>query len=251
MSYAIHTALMLLFVMSSLRSVAQNVEDGHVQGVVFDVETKQRISRVFIYNTQNDAGGYNNTKGEFFIEARPGDILIAASEGYFPDTLTVGDRRTLVFHLRRSSIRIQEVSVIIRRSPEERLKDNQEAYGSAYTKGNRGPLFTTGPSGAGLSIDALYKLISREGKNARRLQEIIERDYRESVIDYRFTPALVRQTTGLDGDALKDFMIQYRPTYFFILGSSEYDLVSYIQKSLIQYQRNPNARRLPPLNPID
>lgn len=242
--YALHIALTALLLLSALCSFGQ---DGEIEGIVLDVETRQRISRVFVYNPRNDAGGYNNTKGEFSILAKPGDILIAASEGYFPDTIQVADRRVLVFQLKRSSIRIPEVSIIIRRNPDEALKEKQEEFGTAYSKGNRGPLFTVGPSGAGLSIDALYKLISREGKNARRLQEIIERDYRESVIDYRFTRDLVRKTTGLEGDQLQDFMQQYRPSYFFILGSSEYDLVSYIQKSLLQYRRNPNARRLPPL----
>src|SRR5690606_28178997 len=108
-------------------------------------------------------------------------------------------------------------------------------FGTAYTRGNRGPLFPAGPSGAGLSIDALYKLFSREGNNARRLQEIIDRDYRESVVDYRFTADLVRRSTGLDGDRLNDFMRQYRPSYSFILAASDYDLVNYINNSYLLY----------------
>jgi len=242
-NYIKHTTLWVLCLFCALHS---NAQETTVEGIVLDIETKQRISRVFIYNTQNDEGGYNNTKGEFSITAKPGDILIAASEGYFPDTIQVTGRRTLIFQLRRSSIRIPEVSIILRRNPEEVRKEKQEEYSTAYTKG-RSPLLTVGPSGAGLSIDALYKLISREGKNARRLQEILERDYRESVIDYRFTPELVGRTTGLEGEQLRDFMLQYRPTYYFILSSSEYDLVFYIRKSFVQYQRNPHARQLPPL----
>lgn len=229
---------------------AQNdAEPRSVQGIVMDVQTKQRISRVFIYNPENDAGSYNNTKGEFTLEAKPGDVLIAAAEGYYPDTISVTPQKTIIFQLQRSAIRIQEVSVVVRRSPEEQLKEAQREYSTAYSKGSRGNLLSVGPSGAGLNIDALYKMISREGKNARRLQEIIERDYRESVIDYRFTPELVSQTTGLTGDSLRDFMNQYRPGYFFILGSSEYNLVFYIRSSFAQYQRNPAARRLPPLAP--
>ena len=228
----------------------QNDESSNsAQGIVMDVQTKQRISRVFVYNPENDAGTYNNTRGEFTIDAKPGDVLIAAVEGYYPDTISVTAQHTLIFQLQRSAIRIQEVSIVVRRSPEELLQETQKEYSTAYSKGARGNLLSVGPSGAGLNIDALYRLISREGKNARRLQEIIERDYRESVIDYRFTPELVSQTTGLTGDTLKDFMDQYRPGYFFVLGSSDYNLIFYIRSSFAQYQRNPAAKRLPPLQP--
>lgn len=217
-----------------------------IEGIVFDTHTRQRISQVYVYNTANDNGGYNNTRGEFSINASPGDILIAAAKGYYPDTLVVADKRIVLFNMTRSTIWLDEVSVIAQRSPEERLEENKHEYSTAYSRGNAGSIFSTGPTGAGLSIDAVYKLISREGKNSRRLQEIIERDYRESVIDYRFTPDLVSSITGLRGETLLDFMRQYRPSYYFILSANDYNLAFYIRSSLARYRRNPAAHRLPP-----
>ena len=95
------------------------------QGIVIDQQTKQRVSRVFVYNPENDAGEYNNTRGEFTISAKPGDILIAAAEGYFADTIMVVENRTHIFQLKRSAIRIQEVPIVVRRSPEELLQERQ------------------------------------------------------------------------------------------------------------------------------
>ncbi|WP_079717485.1 peptidase associated/transthyretin-like domain-containing protein [Parapedobacter luteus] len=224
-------------------TMAQNA----VEGIVFDKHTKQRISQVYVYNTANDEGGYNNTRGEFSIQASPGDILIAAAKGYHPDTLMVKDKKIVLFNMERSTIWLDEVSVIARRSPEERLEENKREYSTAYSRGDAGSIFSVGPTGAGLSIDALYKLISREGKNSRRLQEIIEQDYRETVIDYRFTPELVSSITGLKGETLADFMRQYRPSYYFVLSANDYNLAFYIRSSLVQYRQNPAARRLPPL----
>lgn len=222
-----------------------------VQGLVFDKNTKQRVSRVFVYNPSNDEGGYNNTRGEFEIVAKPGDVLIAAATGYHADTLRVGDAKVVVFQLERSSIRIAEVPVVARRSPEERLRENKREYSTAYSRGSPGSILSVAPTGAGVSIDALYKLISREGRNARRLQEIIEEDYRESVIDYRFTPELVSRATGLTGDALRDFMRQYRPSYFFVLSATDYNMVFYIRSSYAQYRQRPSLRRLPPLPKLE
>lgn len=220
-----------------------------IQGIVFDRQTNQRIATVYIYNTANDEGGFNNLRGEFSIQANPGDILIAATKGYYADTLVVGEQDVVLFHMERSSIWIDEVSVIARRSPEEQLLENKRTYSTAYSKGEAGSIFSVGPTGSGLSIDALYTLISREGKNARRLQEIIERDYRESVIDYRFTPELVYQITGLSGDALTDFMREYRPSYYFVLSANDYNLAFYVRSSFARYKQNPNVPQLPPLVP--
>lgn len=218
-----------------------------IQGIVFDRHTKQRIAQVYVYNTANDEGGFNNLRGEFKIQASPGDILIAATQGYYPDTLIVGDKDVVLFNMERSSIWIDEVSVIARRSPEEQLLQNKREFSTAYSKGNTGSIFSVGPTGSGLSIDALYTLISREGKNARKLQEIIERDYRESVIDYRFTPELVGQITGLSGEKLAGFMRAYRPSYYFVLSANDYNLAFYIRSSFARYQKNPHVPKLPPL----
>lgn len=218
-----------------------------VDGIVFDTDTKQRVAKVYIYNTQNKTGTFNNLKGEFRLKASKGDVLIAATEGYYPDTLTLKDDATILLFLKKSSIMLREVSIVARKSPDDILRQKQEDYNTAYSKGDPGSLLSVGNSGAGLSIDALYSILSREGKNARYLQEIIERDYQDDIIDYRFTPELVSANTGLKAGVLDDFMQQYRPSYYFILNSSDYELALYIRSSYQKYRQNPAARRLPPL----
>lgn len=216
-------------------------------GLVYDQNTKQRIAKVYIYNTSSDNGVFSNLRGEFHLKVSAGDVLIAAVEGYFPDTLTVRDESAILIYLKRSSTLLREVTIVARRSPEELLKERKEDYNTAYSKGDPGSLFSVGSTGAGLSIGALYSLLSREGKNARYLQEIIERDYQNDIIDYRFTPELVTALTGLRDKDLDDFMMQYRPSYYFILASNDYSLALYIRSSYLDYRRNPNLRRLPPL----
>ena len=217
-----------------------------VQGIVFDKQTKQRVSRVYIYNTSSDIGLFNNTKGEFTLPVAKGDELIVAVEGYHPDTLTYQNQALIVFNLQRSAIRLQEVKILGQKDPDKELQRIREEFSTAYTKVG-GDLFSVNDKGAGLSIDALYSYISRDGKNARKLQQIIERDYKESVIDYKFTTELVSKTVGLKGDKLADFMVQYRPNYYFVLSTNEYGMIQYIRSSYAQYLRNPDAFRLPRL----
>lgn len=243
-----------IYIICLLTSLAGKLfaQDRPVQGIVFDMDSKQRLTRVYIYNTRTGEGFYNTTKGEFKTTARNGDVLVAALQGYGVDTISIKSESTLLFYLRRNSIPLQEV--VVRDSlqtPAEQLKQAQEEYNTIYTKGAVKDVFTTGGSngggGAGLSINALYNLLSKEGKNARMLQKIIERDYRDAMIEYRFTKNLVNSVTGLSGSKLTDFKQQYKPGYYFILEANDYELIQYIKKSYQSYLENPAANRLGPI----
>lgn len=223
-----------------------------VRGLVFDSDSKIRLTRVYIFNTRTQTGFYNTTKGEFKTTAQSGDVLIAQLEGFRSDTVKIGAENDVLFFLKRNSIRLKEVVIKdTLQNPVKKIIAMREDYKDIYRKGNVSEIFTTGGSsgmgGAGLSIDALYNAVSREGKNARFLQKIIDRDYKEAVIDYRYTPILVQQATGLRGLKLRDFMQQYRPTYNFVLVANDYEMIRFIQGAYQRYLINPGAFRLPPL----
>ena len=151
----------------------------------------------------------------------------------------------------RSSIYIPEVNVVARRSPEEVFKQRQEEFNKAYRFADPGSVFSVGPSGAGLSIGSIFNMLSREGKNARRLIHFIQRSYEEDVIDTKFTPDLVQRTTGLEGEQLRNFMSNYRPSYFFVVKATPYELTRYIRSKYEIFKLNPNLRFLPKLPEID
>ncbi|MRX47484.1 hypothetical protein [Pedobacter puniceum] len=231
-------------------SFAQSVE---AEGIVFDSDTKFRLTRVSITNLTTGASIFNNSKGEFKLSLSAGDKITASLFGYKPDTLIFNPSRpTLIFNLKRLAIPLAEVlvqdSVL---SAKKRFEELRKQFSSLNRLGNNRDILTIGnQGGAGLSIDALWSALSREGKNARRLQEIMERDYINNFIDERFTKALVTKTTGLRGGKLEIFMLNYRPSYFFVLGASEYDLISYIKIAYIRFKRYPYQEDLSHLQPI-
>lgn len=241
----------ILIVFSVLKLYSQSRQ---IQGIVFDVDTKRRISRVYIYNTNTHKGFYNNTKGEFTTIASKGDVLVAAAQGYIVDTISVQSQSTVIFYLKRNSILIKEVTIRdTTLNPKEKLSRTQEEFKDAYRKGNTKDILqiggANGTGGAGLGIDALWSILSKEGKNARYLQKIIESDYHDQLINYRYTARLVNNVTGLRSDNLRDFMEQYRPSYNFILDANDYVLIEFIKSSYQRYKKMPDANRLPPLNP--
>lgn len=220
-----------------------------VAGIVFDKNGNDRIAKVNIINITTGKAVYNNLNGVFTIDAEPGDQLVFSKQDYFLDTVRINNRLPLAIYLRRSSIELSEV--IIRdtlRNPRQILAKSKEENKKAYgTLANKDILSTPTLGGAGLSIDALWNSFSREGKNAARLRGLIDQQYKEDVINYRFNRKVVANVTGLKDKQLTDFMQKYRPGYYFVIKANEYQFVASIKANLKRYQRNPKAYALPPL----
>lgn len=225
-------------------------QDKTVDGIIFDKESKGRIARV---NVRNMAGGqpvYNNLKGEFKINAARGDALIFAKEGYMADTITVQDKRTIAVYLKRTGIQLEQVNINdTLLSPEKRLLATKRDYTKIYGSLAYNDMLNVGPGGVGFSIDALYNAFSRSGRNAEHLRGIIESDYRQNVIDYRFTRTLVANITGLKDQPLTDFMLKYRPGYYFVTTATDYEFIRYVRNNFRRYKRRPAAFTLAPLEP--
>jgi hypothetical protein len=222
-----------------------------VQGLVFDKTTQERIAQVNVRNLRNGQSVYNNLKAEFKINVKVGDALVISKFGYFTDTLTVKTYNDLAVYLKASSIVLKEVNVrdtVL--SAKKRYEKTQREYSKIYGSLNHRDLLSVSPgAGAGISIDAIWNMISKSGRNAEHLREIIEQDYRTNVVDQRFNKTLVQQVTGLKEPQLTSFMTRYRPSYYLVTTASDYEFVTYIKSNIKRFMRAPNARALQQLQP--
>lgn len=240
----------LLFFFSMLTAIAQ-AQKKPVQGFVIDKESKQRLAKVYIYNSHQDEGLYNNSKGEFATQASVGDTLFAVLQGYGVDTVVYKGSASMYFQLKSLAVQLREVSIVgSALTPKQRYDQTVKEYNYATKLGSSKDLLNLGSRGVGLGIDAIYNLLSRKGKNARHLQEILERDYREQIIDYKFNAAFVGQALRIRGFELLDYMQQYRPSYDFVLGASDYAFIVLLRNNYAFYKRNPKALRLSDLPKI-
>nr|WP_121269937.1 hypothetical protein [Pedobacter schmidteae] len=241
-------SLLLLFYCFAFKALAQQ---NMVKGFVVDKDSKLRLAKVYIYNPANDEGIYNTPKGEFSIKAKPGDTLFAVLQGYALDTVVLNSQKAVYFQLKSLGIPLREVAIIGDKfTPRERHEQTLKEYKYQLDKGKAKDLLNLGLGGAGLGIDAIYNLLSRQGKNARHLQKILERDYREAIVDYRFKPDYVKRVLQIGDYEAEDFMQQYRPSYDFVLSASDYAFVVYLRNNYANYKRNPNALKLPALPKI-
>ena len=225
-------------------------QEKSIGGIVVDKDSKFRLSRVNILNTRTQQKVFNNSKGEFFIDAKEGDMIISSLSGYKNDTIKIANQTALVFYLRRLSIRLPEV--VFRDSAlsaKAKYEETKKEFNKLYRLGNNKDLLNIGPSGVGLGIDAIWSAFSKEGKNARRLLEIMERDYQNAIIDQVFNRELVNRTTGLKGGKLLVFMLNFRPPYEFVVKANEYELVNYIKQAFMRFNMS-NFQDVSDLKPI-
>ncbi|HLQ99164.1 MAG TPA: hypothetical protein VK102_02220 [Sphingobacterium sp.] len=233
----------LLFTVVPAAVLAQ----GQIEGIVFDKNTGQRVAEVRISNISTGQSVYNNARGEFNLDVNKGDIVLAEKKGFDKDSITVDGNKVLLLYLERSMRYIPEVTVTAKQSPETILEQAKKDYKKAYDLAEPGSAFSVGPTGAGLNLNTIYNLFSKEGKNAKRLTKTIEKEYQENVIDSKFTASLVRNTTGLRDSVLHRFMQRYRPSYYFIISTNEYQLVEYIKNKYEMFKLTPELRNLPVL----
>jgi len=222
-----------------------------MEGIVFDKNTKTRLNRVNIYNPRLQQAVYNNTKAEFTINVKKGDIIISSLEGYKTDTFVVANQTSMVIFMQRLAIPLAQVTVTDKlQSAKAKYEDTKKQFNKMYRLGNNNDIFSVGPNGAGLSIDAIWSTFSREGRNARRLMEIMERDYQNQVIDQRFNTRIVERETGLTGEKLLRFLIIYRPSYNFATKANEYEWLNYIKVAYNRFKNNPYYDDFSLLKPI-
>jgi len=228
-----------------LTAFAQQKE---VSGIVFDKDNKTRIARVNVTNTGNRQSVYNNLKGEFTINAAIGDVLIFRQPDHHPDTIKVKDFTALAVYMRPVAIQLSQVTIRdTALTPQKRLETIKRSYSKIYGNYNNQGIVMTPGVGVGIGIDALYNMFSRSGRNAEHLKEVIDWDYKQTVIDYRFNKSFVASITHLKEPQLSDFMLKYRPGYFQVTNAEEYEFIASIRTNLKRYLRNPRAFEMTPL----
>ena len=232
-----------------ITTVTAFAQEKEVSGIVFDKESKGRIAKVSIRNITNGKSVYNTFKGEFKITASLGDMLIFTKPDHYADTLKIKNFSPLAVYMRPSAIQLQQVTIRdTMLNPQKRLLQTKSEYNKVYGSISTNDFLVASPGvGAGLGIDALYNAFSRSGRNAAHLREVIDRDYKQNVIDYRFNKTYVAAVTRLIDPQLTDFMLKYRPGYYQVTTFNEYEFISSIRANLKRYLRNPRSFDLPTL----
>lgn len=203
-------------------------QTSHIEGLV--IFANQRLNEVVIANSRTGSTAVSNGIGEFKLRASKGDTLIVSKAGYSTTRVVILDDNPVIVKLNRTAIVLKEVAVSATDLSAEKVYErNKKEYNTIIRKGDKSEIITVTPLSIGVKVDKLYSALSREGKQARYLQRILEDSYEGSMSEQRFTDALVSEITNYSGQKLIDFEKKYRPSLSDLNKMSDYELIKYIR----------------------
>ena len=231
----LHVILLFLLLTGAARPIAFAQT---IKGEVVDMDDKLPVDNVSITNIYTDLTISTAKDGHFMIVASSDQLLefrragyktvrVRIPKGYIPsyfkiimqhgfapveDLIAAANNR---YNYRDDSIRFHDLY------KHELDFEKLSAFGS---------------------IAHPFSALSKRNREIWRFQEEYSEFEQAKYVDRTFTPEIVTKFTGLTGDSLRKFMIQYRPSYEQLRGMNDYSYFTYIKKAVQSY-RSPNRGR--------
>jgi len=205
-------------------------QDIKVNGVVFDKETRQRIALAEIRNKRNKFSVGSNDIGLFTISAKVGDTLLIMKRAFNDQEVVVKSGSDLIIYLNRGiSLNTVEIKGESKKQTMDAIKQDFKNKGSFYAGKPSFLSFLFTP------LTAIYELVGRTPKNARRFSRYYATEMQQTHIDAFFNKSIISSNTGLTGKALDNFMINYRPDFEQSKNWNTYDGLRWIKESYKKY----------------
>jgi hypothetical protein len=203
-----------------------------LNGTVYDIDTKVKLSNVLVRNIKNKQLAITGKSGNFKIPATANDLLIFILHGYAPDTLYLIDLTPKKIELVAEVNALSEVQVTA--SSSKPAFNPQKDYPEVYEKSK----FALSPS----------RLLGKDARDARHLKRYFDNEIKQRKIDSIFNRKLIGSIIPLKGRDLRNFMAIYRPRLSFLNKSSPDGLNIYINSCYKKFvELTPEEQALPRL----
>lgn len=240
--YPVKYLLLLMLMMTSVLCSGQRLA-----GRVIDKNTGQPVNGATV--SLGKVTAFTDLSGGFSITASAGDDSVKVTHwGYKTYTAALSRMiATVVIMLEPADIKLKEV--VIRSDRRQSFKqdsiDNRVNYAKQFnytgpkvmdaftgnTNRQPGELISINPV---LLIAALTKKSTPEYK----FHKILLRDEQSEYISQKFNRGIVSKITGLKGDTLATFVVNYRPTYPFAKKATDYDMEVYIKARYKEFKKD-------------
>jgi len=213
-----------------------------INGITFNQKTSGRLAMVTVSNLKHQAIATSNDLGMFTIKAAPGDTLLFIKPGFTERKILVTVSIDVVAYLLPAQL-LQEV-IVRGKTKQQEQKEVLDAYRSKgiYYNGKPPALsFLSSP------VTGLYELFGKEPGRARHFAAQMKRENQQTEINKRYTFELVKRVTQLPDEEVQQFRLTYNPPYPEVLKWNDYEVIQFINRSLIGYNR---AKTLPRLTPL-
>ena len=239
-------ALIILISMGLVHQVqAQRTIRRQISGFVRDSITGVPIVNAIISNETAHKITTPNQQGFFNITVAPNDVIFINAFNYNYDTLIANNSLpdTLHIQLVREAEYLPGVTVTTTSKGLSRYQMDSIRRREAFVQEMGAPKMSTVskassmPAGVAINLD---KFLSKKDKNRTKAYNTFDFLEKQAYIDYRFSPQLIAQYTGLKGDSLITFMRRYTPSYDWLRAHpADDDVVYYVNDSLKEFANKP------------
>ena len=212
-----------------------------LSGRIRRYQSSEVLAGVTVINRTKATTNRSDLGGNYRIVARPGDTLLFSSAGYLSDTTPVvawmlEEKNGYDIYLRPNVVRLPSVLIDQNSNYQKDSLQRRDDYAWIYMMHQDHMVSDTNFSqGFGLSFDLNF--FNKHQKEKRRLRRRLAQEEKDYYVDFRCPPAWVEKVTGLHGDSLRIFLLQYRPGYDFCRKASNEDIFLYINDKVKKFRR--------------
>lgn len=221
--------IFLLFFVASISSVSAQ-QEFILKGAILEKGTKTRVAAAQIINKRTGLSVFSSDFGLFQIKAVQGDSLLVVKMEYSDGIGIAQEGKDLLVYLDRGRT-LKEVNITGQTKRQE-LNDIKRDFR------NKGSFYQGKPPFLSFlfkPLTAVYELLGRTPKNARRFGRYYETEMQQTLIDGFFNEFIIQNNTDLKGETLEKYMLDYRPEYEKAKNWTEYDAIKYIRESSKKY----------------
>jgi len=198
-----------------------------VKGVVFEKGSNVRVALANISNTRTKVGVTSNDLGMFQISATLGDTLLITKTNLNDQRIQILGHQDILIYLVRGTTTLNEVTIIGNNKKQDLADLKRDFQNKGVYNGGKSSFL----SAIFQPLNALYNLIGKDPKNARRFGRYADNEIKQSQIDVYFNPSIIKNNTELRGDTLEKYMLDYRPEFQKAQYWNSYDYIKYIKES--------------------
>lgn len=228
--------IIFLFSLGILFSIQGNSQIV-LSGTVYDSSKLYTIAGVMVTNTGGNVT-YTDSIGAYQLSVKEGDSVTFSYRNKptikFPVNLVSNYTQfdiSLRVHLYQKYRPLKEIFIFSRRK--EDSAENRQHFANFFNFRKPGikSSYTPG-SPPGFDVDQLIGLFQfRKNKHSLNFQKRLIEQEKESYVNYRFSSSIIKRVTNLEGEDLKRYKIQYRPTYAFTTACNELEFIDYVLKT--------------------
>lgn len=212
-----------------------------ISGTVYDSSRNYPMEAVSVLSSSGK-GTITNSQGLYVIDVSEKDSIwfsyLNKSTQKFP-VLKILNPQAFDISIQINIPVLKEVKILPRDYKRDSIQ-NRIDYAKIFNY-QKPRLKTVTPAfgaGVGFDLDEIINMFRfRRNKSMASFQRRLLQDERDKFVDHRFSKALVRKLTLLDGTRLDSFMRVFRPSYAFSQLTNDYDFQLYIKRSFQRFKK--------------